>query len=94
MSNEAQVKEAKEIAQKMSRYVNGWHNHIDDIVSELSNDHRTLQQGVTRFCVKWLEDCARKEKENLFDLRNEASCKLGKAFVEKISDRERILPFI
>jgi len=94
MNNEKQVEAAKEIAQKLSSYVNGWHNHIDDIVSELSNDHRTLQQGVTRFCVKWLEECAKKEKDNNFDLRNEASAKLGKKFMEVTDARDRALPFI
>ena len=94
MGNEAQEKAAKEIAQKLSSYVNGWHDEVDDIVKELSQDHRTLQQGVTRFCVKWLEECARKEKENLYDLRNEASCKLGTKFMRVTDARDRAMPFI
>ena len=92
--NHDQEDAAKEIARKLSSYVNGWHNHVDSIVNELGKDHRTLQQGVTNFCVKWLEECARKEKENLYDLRNEASVKLGKKFMEVTDARDRALPFI
>ena len=86
--------EAKEVAGVLSHFVNGIGNKVGDVVNELAGDHRTLQQGITRFCVAWLEECAKKHKENDFDLRNQASCELGKAFVERIDTRERAMPFI
>jgi hypothetical protein len=86
--------EAKEIADAFSRFVNSYSNRVEDVVAHLSRDHRTLQQGVTRFCVKWLEECARKHKDGDFDLRNERSAKLGKAFVEIFPPEERVLPLI
>jgi len=43
--------EAKEVADAMSKYVNGMGNNVRDVVEHLSQDHRTLQQGITRFCV-------------------------------------------
>jgi len=89
-----QEKAAKELADKFSRYVNGWSGEIDDVVTILSSDHRTLQQSVTKFCIKWLEDCAKKDKSGYYDLRNEASVKLGKKFMEVTSDMDRAMPFI
>lgn len=86
--------DAIKTARNLSDFVNGMGNRVEDIVAELKNEHRTLQQGITKFCVKWLEQCAKNHDDNLFDLRNEASCKLGKAFVDRTTVQERALPFI
>lgn len=86
--------EAKEVAQALSSFVNGIGNNVGDVVDHLSCDHRTLQQGVTRFCIAWLERCAKKHDEKDFDLRNEASAELGKLFMERTNSQERAMPFI
>lgn len=88
------VDEAKELAEALSKYVNGIGNKVEDVVEHLAMEHRTLQQGVTKFCVAWLERCARKHQEKDFDLRNEASAELGKKFVERMTPQERAMPFI
>lgn len=86
--------EAQKTAEALSEFVNCYGNSVKDLVVVLSEEHRTLQQGITKFCVAWLEECNRKHKDGNFDLRNEASCQLGKAFVERTEPRERAMPFI
>ena len=88
------VDEAKELAEALSHFVNGMGHRVEDVVKHLSGDHRTLQQGITKFCVAWLEECARKYKNRDFDLRNEASAELGQAVVERTTPAERAMPFI
>ena len=88
------VDEAKELAEAMSRYVNGIGNPVEDVVEHLSQDHRTLQQGITKFCVAWLERCAHKHLDGDFDLRNQASAELGAKFIERMTSQERAMPFI
>ena len=85
---------AKELAAAMSRYVNGMGNSVEDVVKHLSNEHRTLQQSITKLCVAWLEECAKKQKAGDFDLRNQASVELGQKFVERLKNEERWMPFI
>lgn len=94
MHRDKETEDAIELAQMFSKFVNSIGNHVGDVVQVLSRDHRTLQQGVTRFCVAWLEECNRKRQERDYDLRNEASAELGKKFVEKIPPENRALPFI
>jgi hypothetical protein len=52
--------------------------------------HRTNVQGFTRFIVSYLV----KLSQSSHDLRNEASVKLAKKFVERIAEDERFLPYI
>jgi hypothetical protein len=86
--------DAKQVARNLSDFVNCMGNKVEDIVVALDDEHRTLQQGITKFCVAWLEHCAKMHDSNCFDLRNQASCELGKTFVEKIEPRKRAMPFI
>lgn len=86
--------EAKELAEALSKYVNGMGNNVNDVVDHLAQDHRTLQQGITKFCVAWLERCAQKHRDGDFDLRNEASAELGAKFIERMTPAERAMPFI
>jgi hypothetical protein len=86
--------ESKQVADVFSRFVNGMGNRVEDVVNHLSRDHRTLQQGITKFCVAWLEECDRKHKVVDYDLRNEASAELGMKFVSRITPQERAMPFV
>lgn len=94
---EDEIKEEKELEElkyKLSSYLNSY-SHKDRIrrlIQELQREHRTLQQVFTGLCVAWLEDLSKRYEEGNYDLRNEASCKLGKEFTAKIE--ERSLPFI
>jgi len=89
-----EVDQAQELAESMSRYVNGMGNDVKNVVQHLSNEHRTLQQGITKLCVAWLEECGRKQKVGDFDLRNQASVELGQKFVERLKPEERYMPLI
>ena len=85
----------EEFARTFSNFVNSFTVDIDGLVEMLAREHRTLQQGITRFCVAWLEKMAEHHDIGRFDGRNEASVKLGKEFVEKVSYESRKgLPFI
>jgi hypothetical protein len=86
--------ETEQLAQDMSNFVNCIGNDVNDVVKILAQEHRTLQQGITRFCVAWLVECANKYDQKDFDLRNEASAQLGKKFTEKTTVVDRALPFI
>lgn len=70
--------EVAAVADTLTDFVNGMGNRVEDVVEKIALSHRTLQQGVTRFAVAWLEKCAAMHKEGDFDLRNQASCELGK----------------
>lgn len=84
----------KDVAKEVSRLVNCISDQgVEEFLEEMNRDHRTLQQGFTRLCVKWLEMQGSKEGHE-YDLRNEASVQLGKKFLEKLDDGERHLPFI
>ena len=94
MKKKQEVDQAQALAEAMSRYVNGMGNDVKDVVQHLSNEHRTLQQGITKLCVAWLEECGRKQKVGDFDLRNQASVELGHKFVERLKSEERYMPLI
>jgi hypothetical protein len=82
------------VADTLTDFVNGMGNKVEDVVEKISHSHRTLQQGVTRFAVAWLEKCDAMHKDGDFDLRNQASCELGKEFVEKFPREKRYMPLI
>jgi hypothetical protein len=87
--------DTKEFATMFSRFINNFNCNIEGLVDILSREHRSLQQGITRFAVAWLEKMAEFHDEKNFDLRNEASAKLGKEFVEKVSyEARKGVPFI
>lgn len=87
VSEEAKGEEA---ARQLSNFLNilGSENHrLTGFVAAMGCEHRTLQQAFTRLCVEWLRECARKLEAKDFDLRNEASCRLGERFVLAVGDR-------
>jgi len=82
------------VANALTDFVNGMSNDVKDVVEKIALSHRTLQQGVTRFVVAWLEKCDAMHKDGDFDLRNQASCELGKEFMEKFPREKRHMPLI
>lgn len=78
-----------EAARQLSHFLNvlGSEDHRRaGFVAEMGCEHRTLQQAFTRLCADWLRECARKLETRDFDLRNEASCRLGERFVLAVGD--------
>jgi hypothetical protein len=92
--NQKKDDEISVVADALTDFVNGMGNDVKDVVEKISQSHRTLQQGVTRFVVAWLEKCAAMHKDGDFDLRNQVSCELGKEFVEKFPREKRYMPLI
>lgn len=88
---EWEVKEkevGEEFAETLSKFVNIMNGDERQVyaILKMANQHRTLQQNMTRFCVGWLEHLAvlSKDSDRYSDLRNEDSMKLAKEFVEKM----------
>lgn len=77
-----------EAARQVSDFLNvlGVNTRQTAFIAAMGREHRTLQQGFTQLCVDWLRECARKLEARDFDLRNEASCRLGAKFVEAAGD--------
>lgn len=85
----------EEFARAFSRFVNSFSYSSTGLVDILSQEHRTLQQGITRFAVAWLEKMAQMHDDGDYDLRNESSVKVGKEFVENVSyEARKGIPFI
>jgi len=90
-----EVREAKELVERLSRFVNR-HNNMKLVVDGVTNDHRTLQQGMMRLfmaCVqRWAEQYDK--GEGWYDLRNAATVKISKQIVSKLGDEIHMLPLI
>lgn len=82
----------EDLAEAMSRGMSEFSN-VQAFIKVMGCQHRTLQQVFTKVCVAWLEELG-KLPEGWYDLRNEASVKLGREFLEKVDPVKRLLPFI
>jgi hypothetical protein len=83
-------KEAHELAQAISRYLNVMgDDRLGNLIVELGRDHRTLQQKFTRVCMLWMEHLSKQEN---YDLRNEASVMLARRIMD-LPARDRALPY-
>lgn len=90
MSGKTYEERLQEHVRAVSDAANAITSHgCKEFAQQFSKSHRTIQQNYTRMCIAWLEELA--EQKN-YDLRNEASVKLAKEFVEKV--KERGLPYI
>lgn len=86
--------EARALARSLTGFANGCcPEEHGAFLDKLRKEHRTLQQGVTRLFVAWLEMLA-ETKDDRFDLRNEASVILARKFVERLDEGERHLPLV
>lgn len=64
-------KNTKEIVSELTDYVNSFDNKSEEFNTEMSYEHRTLQQSFTRLCLGWIEFVASEEYRT--DGRNESS---------------------
>lgn len=71
-------------------------SRLDEAVTLMLREHRTLQQVMTKLFVKWMEALAEKSHKGEYDLRNEASVSLAARFMdaESIPEEYRNLPCI
>ena len=76
------MKNAKtqEQVRKVSEMLNSFTFDNKGFCEEMTREHRTLQQSVTRLCIQWLCTCA--SDEYRYDGRNEASHEVAKALIE------------
>ena len=81
----------KEFARTITNGLNSFGVNYKGIVSELRNEHKTLQQNFTKLCIEWLKRCGT-DDERFFDDRNIASHELGKKLLPVLEDA--YLPFI
>jgi hypothetical protein len=76
--------QAKEVVNNVTDYLNSFSNKNKEFIAEMNREHRTLQQGFTKLCIEWLENCASEDYN--FDGRNEASHNVSKELVEGFRD--------
>jgi hypothetical protein len=85
--------EAQEAVRKLTSFVNRG-GAPKDFVDALYQEHRTLQQGVGRCMVAWIDHLASLE-DGHYDLRNEGSVMLAKQIVQTpFWEQKKYLPFI
>ena len=85
-------KEIRDAVKAVSHLVNAYGSEEEGLfVKEMGREHRTLQQGFTRLCRRWLLHLAALE-ECRYDLRNEASVELAKKIKATLEDHP--LPLI
>jgi len=77
---------AKELVNEVTNFVNTFStSKSDEFISEMSHEHRTLQQSFTRLCLKWIEYCA--SDEYRYDDRNKASHTVSKQLIEPYQEK-------
>lgn len=96
MLNVREVKEIQELADKLSRFVNGNSQEcIQKLADTVLRDHRTLQQqtfGFFLICIrKW---AALALSESRYDARNEWTVQVCRQIVDWVEDVEDRPPFI
>ena len=69
---------AYEAAQALSKFVNGaTYSELQEFAKVVTNDHRTLQQGMMKAFVLCINNWSEDKKKNYYDLRNEATVQLA-----------------
>ena len=79
MNSNKDFKDAKELTNEVTNYLNSFTQKNDVFVKAMSSEHRTLQQKFTKLAMAWLEHCA--SDEYYYDGRNEASHKISKGLI-------------
>jgi hypothetical protein len=93
------MKAIEEFGNQFSNFANKWGSESNILAEYLSTQiHRTLQQGIMRFCMAYIRIQAKKP-ENWYDDRNEGTVLLSKFIVQKLEEAEAQgkyygLPFI
>jgi len=78
---------AEELAQEISRFVNGANNtQMEELAELMANDHPTLQQNKMRLACLFIEQMANK---SYTDARNEESKKIANAMIRGFKDHSK-----
>ena len=88
-----QADEAELVADTFIDFTNSSVADIDTFVATVTGCHRTLQQSAMRVFMTAIRRWAELHDAGRYDLRNEATCKLAKAIMEAVEDRDG-LPFV
>ena len=78
---------AEELAQEISRFVNGANNdQMEQLAELMANDHPTLQQSKMKLACMFVEQMANK---SYTDARNEESKKIANAMIRGFKDHSK-----
>lgn len=78
---------AEELAQEISRFVNGANNdQMEQLAELMANDHPTLQQSKMKLACMFIEQMANK---SYTDARNEESKKIANAMIRGFKDHSK-----
>ena len=81
----------KKLVSDLTDFVNNYNCDMDAFISEMSTEHRTLQQSVTRHFLKWIEHCASENYRT--DLRNEGTAQVCREMITSFAKyKESQLP--
>lgn len=81
---------AQNIAKEMSNFVNSFSSDHEGFITEMGNDHRTLQQSFTKLCLKWIEFVGSDDYRH--DLRNQDSHETCKKIVNDFKNEKSYKP--
>jgi hypothetical protein len=82
-----------EFAAAISRFVNGNKSATATAVRKMVREHRTIQQGMMKFFLVFVEEMAKKEGASDIDPRNEAAVACAKRIME-IDLQDRVMPYV
>ena len=80
-----------DVATVVAGFVNSTCTAESEFVGTMGREHRTLQQGFTRLCLRWLYHMG---QQRHWDLRTEASVDAGRKVIEALGDHGWQLPTI
>lgn len=81
------MKQAKELVQEITDYVNSFNDKGIEFCSAMSVEHRTLQQSFTKLCLQWIEFIS----SDLYrtDARNEQSKKIAQELLQGFKELKK-----
>jgi len=88
---ESDTADAKFVVKVLTDFANRSDQDHKEFAEELGNQHRTLQQGVTRLFMDWMKVMA--EQRN-YDLRNEATVVLAQKMRDYLHPSDFYLPHV
>ena len=90
--------EAKELAEKISKFVNNMcdgRQHAKALGSAMLNDHRTLLQTKIVIVIEFLKGLSEDYSQGYYDARNEAACKIADKMLSALTPEDIMyIPFI
>lgn len=81
-------KSTKQLVNDITDFVNSFNPNTEEFNTNMSNEHRTLQQSFTRLCLGWLEHCASEDYHT--DLRNQESKRVSRLLIDNFTAGEGI----